>query len=198
MSAPRTPAQVLQEARKRSSLEKRGRVLAVVNDMVARDEPITFLGVARAAEVSNWLVYAGGVREHIEKARAHQQARPRHERAAGRGATPAGVRTDLALAHAEITRLRSERDQLKATVQRQLGQQLDQLGAADLITRVDELTAHNKMLIEQLKAAQDSNVSLQQQLTEADDDLAAARISLRKMIREENQHRHLPPSESWL
>ena len=37
--------------------------------MKAEDEPITLLGVAKSAGVSNWLVYAEGVREHIEAAR---------------------------------------------------------------------------------------------------------------------------------
>ncbi len=190
MTGPRTPAQTLREARERTSREKRGRVLAVVDDMTTRNEPITFLGVARAANVSNWLVYAPGVREHIEQARAQQQARPRHEREAGAAASAAGLRTDLALARAEMASLRMQRDQLKATVQRQLGQQLDQLGATDLITRIDELTSQNKTLAEQLAAEQHTNIILQEQLTETQDDLAAARTSLRRMIRAENGIEH--------
>ncbi|MFD0443921.1 hypothetical protein ACFQ10_17980 [Streptomyces indonesiensis] len=72
MTAKRTPADVLREARKQDSLAKRTRVLAVVDEMKAKGEPITFLGVAKAAGVSNWLVYAEGVREHIEAARKSQ------------------------------------------------------------------------------------------------------------------------------
>jgi len=37
--------------------------------MKAEDDPITLLGAAKSAGVSNWLVYAEGVREHIEAAR---------------------------------------------------------------------------------------------------------------------------------
>jgi hypothetical protein len=43
-----------------------------VDEMKSRGDPITFLGVAKAARVSNWLVYAEGVREHIEAARKSQ------------------------------------------------------------------------------------------------------------------------------
>ena len=53
MTGKRTPADVLREARKSDSVAKRSRVLAVIDEMKARDEPITFLGVARAARVSN-------------------------------------------------------------------------------------------------------------------------------------------------
>ncbi|MEV3961525.1 hypothetical protein AB0M34_11595 [Nocardia sp. NPDC050193] len=154
--------------------------------MAVHDHLITFTGVARAAGVSNWLVYAPGVREHIEHAR-RQQAQPRHDRESGRSDAPLGLKTDLAVARAEIARLRTERDQLNATVRRQLGQQLDQLASADLITRVEELTEQNKALTEHLARAQRGNAGLQDQLAEASDDLAAARKSLRRMIREENQ-----------
>jgi hypothetical protein len=47
-----------------------------------KGQPITFLGVAGAAGVSNWLVYAKGVREHIETARKGQQGLRRREREA--------------------------------------------------------------------------------------------------------------------
>ncbi|WP_406279309.1 DUF6262 family protein [Nocardia sp. NBC_00881] len=186
MTGPRTPAQVLRDTRERTSREKRAKVLAVIDEMTTRNEPITFTGVARAASVSNWLVYAPGVREHIERARQRQQAQPHLDRETGRTANTAGLKTDLAIARAEVARLRTERDQLKATIQRQLGQQLDQYAATDLITRVDELTAQNKTLIEELAAGRRANADLENQLTEAQDDLTAARASLRRMIREES------------
>jgi len=128
VTAVRTPADVLREARKKDSLAKRARALAVVDDMKAKGQPITFLGVARAAGVSNWLVYAEGVREHIEAARKGQQGVQRRERQSGMSASAASLAVDLELARAELTRLRQERDQLKAKVQRALGHQIDQVG----------------------------------------------------------------------
>ncbi len=75
MTAKRAPADVLREARKQDSLAKRMRVLAVVDDMKANGDPMTFLAVARKAGVSNWLVYAEGVREHIEAPEGPRMAR---------------------------------------------------------------------------------------------------------------------------
>lgn len=186
MSQPRTPAEVLLEARQKASLKKRSKVLAVVEEMLTNNQPITFAAVHRAAGVSNWLVYAPGVREHIERAQRRQEGQPRRDTESGMTATDAGLKTDLALARAEITRLRSERDQLQAAVQRHLGHQLEQHGAADLVDRINELTAANHNLTEQLSSTQQANADLRNNLTEALDDLAAARRSLRKMIRAEN------------
>ncbi|MFI6063145.1 DUF6262 family protein [Streptomyces sp. NPDC051286] len=98
----RTPAQVLHEARQADSRDKRARVLATVADMESRHEPVTFTAVARAAGVSNWLVYATGIRERIEQARERQKAVPRHELETGRQASAGAMQTDLALAREEI------------------------------------------------------------------------------------------------
>ncbi len=75
--------QVLREARRRGSLTKRQRVLAAVHEMEQRREPVTFAAVARHARVSTWLVYAEGVREHIETAIKRQAARHRSPCRAG-------------------------------------------------------------------------------------------------------------------
>ena len=80
MSGSRTPAEALRAARQRDSQDKRAKVLAVVEDMVRREEPVTFAAVAKEAGVSNWLVYAEGVRERIEQARRRQPDRPRRNR----------------------------------------------------------------------------------------------------------------------
>ncbi|WP_330335350.1 hypothetical protein [Streptomyces sp. NBC_00536] len=64
--------------------------------------------------------------------------------------------------------------------------QLDQVAVGDLVTRVNELTTQNQRLSDGLAAAKHATAELEAQLTEAQDDLAAARGSLRKMIRAEN------------
>ena len=69
--------------------------------------PITFAAVARAAKVSQWLVYADGVREYIEAARAAQAAEPATTKRAGRSASEASLRTDLELAKQDNRRLRA-------------------------------------------------------------------------------------------
>ncbi|MBF4998089.1 hypothetical protein IRT45_13100 [Nocardia sp. BSTN01] len=94
----RTPAEVLREARRRDSREKRARVLATLEQMLERGDTITAASVAHAAKVSTWLVYAPGIREHLEKARRQQT----HTSLATSGRVDsvgvASLRTDLELA----------------------------------------------------------------------------------------------------
>jgi len=185
MSESRTPAQVLREARQKDSRDKRTRVLSVVDQLLADNEPVTFTGVARAANVSHWLVYADGVREHIEAAR-RRQGRAATNDARARAKEPAGWKVEKQLLREDNRRLRQEVERLKGAVRRSLGQQLDQFGAADLGTRVDELTADNQRLESELAQLQARVDELTGQFIETQDDLAAARASLRRMIREEN------------
>ncbi|GAA1563170.1 hypothetical protein GCM10009827_100910 [Dactylosporangium maewongense] len=185
MSQPRTPAQVLRDARQKDSRDKRGRVLSTVDRLLADNEPITFTGVARAANVSHWLVYAAGMREHIDAARRRQTRATTNDTRAATIA-PAGWKVEQQLLQQDNRRLREEVDRLKTAIRRNLGQQLDQLGAADLSTRVNELTALNQRLQSDLERAQALITDLTGQLNEAHDDLAAARTSIRQLIRVEN------------
>ncbi|MDH6502413.1 DUF6262 family protein [Streptomyces sp. SAI-149] len=187
MSESRTPAQILRNARQKDSRTKRARVLSVVDQLVADEEPVTFTGVARAANVSHWLVYADGVREHIEAAR-RRQSRTARGAAHGQAKAPAGWKVEQEILREENRRVRAEVDRLKAAVRRSLGQQLDQLGAADLGARVDELTADKEKLQESLDRALARIEELTGKLAEAQDDLASARTSLRRMIRAENSN----------
>ncbi|MFE9381121.1 DUF6262 family protein [Streptomyces sp. NPDC006855] len=187
MTAPRKPAQVLLESRQRDSQVKRARVISVVNAMKAGGETITFLGVARAAGVSNWLVYSPGMREHIEEARKGQAGTKAREKTSGSRASAASLATDLELARAELAAVREERDRLKDAVQRHLGQQLHQAGAKDLAARVSELQETNNDLEGRLAASEVDRRGLQNALQEAQDDLIAARESLRIMLRDTNR-----------
>lgn len=182
--AKRSPADVLREARKRDSLAKRTRVLAVVDDMKARGEPITFLGVARTAGVSNWLVYATGVREHIETARKTQQATKRRQRESGATASAASLAVDLELTRAELKRTREERDRLKAKVQRGLGQQVEQADSAELVAHIQSLTVQLQRREVELAAAQREVAELRDELEQAQDSLGGLRASIKQMMRE--------------
>lgn len=187
MSAGRTSGDVLREARRRDSRDKRGKVLSALNAMVERGECVTFTAVAKAAGVSTWLVYAEGVREHIEQARSQQAAQSRRDKQAGLTVSQASMTTDLELARADNKRLRVELETLRGTVRRQLGHQLDQLGAADLAERVEELTRQNRALRGELDELKGLHAGIQRQLADTEDDLNAARASLRRMIRDENR-----------
>ncbi|WP_329529320.1 DUF6262 family protein [Streptomyces sp. NBC_01462] len=187
MTAARTPAQVLLESRQRDSQEKRARVISTVNAMKAKGETITFLGVARAARVSNWLVYSVGIREFVEEARRGQAGTKAREKTSGSNVSAASLATDLELARAELAAVRDERAQLKEAVQRHLGHQLHQTGAKELSARVDELQAANKELEQRLRASAADRQGLQDALQEAQDDLIAAREAMRNMMREQNR-----------
>ncbi|MFD5752651.1 DUF6262 family protein [Streptomyces sp. NPDC127033] len=179
--AARTPTEVLAASRA-VSLQKRQRVLDAVQRMLADGEPITFTTIARTAKVSTWLVYAEGVREHVEAAIRQQEHEPVVARSDGRQASPASLKSDLLMAREEITALRQERDRLREAVRQQLGRQLDQVGNQQLTARISALTNANRQLEQEIAQLQ----PLKERVDELEKDLAAARSSLRKMIRAEN------------
>lgn len=173
------------QARRRDSDTKRARVLATLERMRDNDIPITFASVARQAGVSTWLVYAPGIREHIDQARTHQHRQPPPEPACD--SLTCGLHTDLALARAEIKSLRAEREQHQHQLRLALGARMDNLAKTDLIARVDELTQANTELAASVAQHLSDNQMLRARITELEDELTAARTSLRRMIRAENR-----------
>ncbi|WP_051733309.1 hypothetical protein [Kitasatospora phosalacinea] len=178
----------LAQARARISADKRQRALDAITTLERDNHPVTHTTVARTAGVSTWLTYTDPIRPHIQAAQQRQATTSTPTRSA---ATPtpsndATLRTELELARQEIKHLRQERDQAQTAVRHQLGRQLDALGTHDLIARVDELTHHNHQLADQLQQATTHNTALQERITTLEDDLIAARTSLRRMIRNEN------------
>ncbi|MCX4726978.1 DUF6262 family protein [Streptomyces sp. NBC_01306] len=181
----RTPAQVLKEARRRDSRAERARVLEAIRSLQQSGEKITHAAVARTAGVSSWLTYADGVREHVEAAISGQTA-PRPSKRDNQAST-ISLRVDLELAREEIRKLRTERDQLQRNARLHLGHQLDQIGAADLTTRVYELN-HSKVELEALLATKTAEANgLAHCVTELEDELTAARTSLRQMIKTQSK-----------
>lgn len=179
----------LAQARRRNSLDKRQRTLTALAALEHDGTKITFTAVARAADVSTWLTYTPGIREHIEAAQRRQRAAAAPDRHGDSHTAPAALRIELDLARQETQQLRADRDRLSTAVRHQLGQQLDALADADLATRVDELTQTNQQLADQLRQATAENTALRERLTTAEADLTAARTSLRRMIRVENMAR---------
>jgi hypothetical protein len=178
--AARTPAEVLAESRRNTSLLKRQRVLDTIRLMLDDGEPISFAAVARAAKVSTWLVYADGVREHVQAAIQRQEQNPVTAAPQGRRAGSSSLHADLAMAREEIKELRAERDQLRGAMRQQLGHQLDQISNRKLTERIIELTEANRKLEHELVRLR----PLTDHVHELERDLAATRTSLRQMIRE--------------
>jgi uncharacterized small protein (DUF1192 family) len=176
--------QALHEARRRDSESKRNHVRKTVESMVLAGDSVNFASVARRARVSTWLVYADGVREHIQTAMRQQAEEPTPAKNTDT-ISMAGLRTDLALAREEIKRLRVDNDKLRRNAQRLLGQQLDLVNVGELIARVDTLVNENRRLTDEIKQTSRENTALRSRLTELEEDVAAARTALRRMIREE-------------
>lgn len=145
--------------------------------------PITFAAIAREAKVSQLLVYAEGVREHIETARTNQAAEPRQANRARHRASEVSLRTDFELAKQDNRRLRHEVDRLKKALRAQLGSQLDVLSTESLRRRNDELTEANKRYRSENARLSAELDDLRGQLSVAENDLTATRTSLRRMIR---------------
>ncbi|MBB5939512.1 DUF6262 family protein [Streptomyces zagrosensis] len=185
--ARRTPGDTLREARRRDSQTKRGKVLAALDAMKDSGTAITFVGVARAAEVSNWLVYRDGVREHIEAAMKGQDKAARRRREGGAGASVASLATDLELLREENKALRQERDGLKRAVQRSLGAALDQEGARSATQRIGDLQAEIHKVKDELAAARAQNTALKRQLADAQEEVIAVREAGRQMFKSINR-----------
>ena len=182
----------LKAARQRDSENKRQRALAAVATMETRGTPVTFAGVARTAGVSTWLVYAPGVREHVEAAR-RRQAEAGSESTGARSdrvdAPGAGLRTDLAIAREEIRRLRAEHDRLRQRLRLHLGAEIEGPARAELIARVADLEAANRRLVAERDARSFEADTGGRRVRELEDELVAARESLRRLIRAENRGR---------
>ena len=115
-AANQARAAALKAARAKDSELKRRRALAALEALEATGAPITFTAVTKAAGVSTWLVYAEGIREHIDAARrrqAHHSAAPAPTPSGKHTTTSASLRTELAIARDQIKTLRAERDELQ-------------------------------------------------------------------------------------
>jgi hypothetical protein len=184
----------LKAAKTRDSQDKRRRALAAIETLTGAGTAVTFSGVAKIAGVSSWLVYSDGIREHVDAARRHQAdhgptvtAAPPVD--AKHRATPAGLRADLALARAEIRRLRAETDKLRARLRLQLGAEIEGPDRAQLIARVADLESVNRQLVAERVNHNGETDGARRRVSELEDDLAAVRESLRRVIRTENRGR---------
>ena len=158
---------------------------STIEEMLLAGDPVTFTPVARTARVSTWLVYAEGVREHIQAA-IQQQSRQPDDRRPDDPASIASLRTDLAMARDEIARLRADNDKLRLNAQRLLGQQLDQVDQRRNCSP-ESMRSSLKTAASRRSCSIDARHSdLRKQNTELEEDIAAARTALRRMIKEKS------------
>jgi hypothetical protein len=184
-------AAALKAARAKDSELKRRRALAALEAMEASGASITFTAVANAARVSTWLVYAPGIREHIDAARRRQAndspAPPTPTPTVKHSMTPASLRTDLAIARDQIKTLRAERDKLQQRLRLQLGAEIEAPDRARLTARVADLEALNRRLVAERDARTIETDTATRRVAELEDELSAARESLRRVIKSQNR-----------
>jgi hypothetical protein len=188
----------LRAARAKDSADKRRRALDALHAMEAAGTSITAAAVAQTAGVSTWLVYTHGLREHLDAARRRQaqpfSGPPRTAPGDQAPLTPASLHTDLALARAEIRRLRADNDKLRHRLRLQLGAEIDAPDPTELITRVAELESLTRQLLAERDARAAEANHAQHRIHELEDDLIAARESLRRVIKDHN--RPQPPTQT--
>jgi hypothetical protein len=183
----------LKAARAKDSNDKRRRVLQTINTMQTAGQPITAAAVAAAAGVSTWLVYADGIREHLDAARTRQRQTvdgnppSADPRTGQQPVTAAGLRTDLAVARHEIHRLRRDLDKLRGRLRLQLGAEIEQPDRAELIARVAALDAANRQFLAERDARTAQADTAQRRAEQLEDELTATRESLRRLIRATNR-----------
>ncbi len=192
MTAAPSRARAMLAARAKASHDKRHRVLTAVQALEAAGTPVTPAAVATAAGVSTWLVYADGVREHVQAARQRQTERghapePAPLPARGEPVTQASLRADLAVARNEIRRLRAESDKLRGRLRLQLGAEIDGPDHAGLIARLAALEAASRQFAAERDARAAEASHAQRRVRELEDELTAARESLRRAIRHANR-----------
>lgn len=190
-TADQARAAALKAARAKDSQHKRQRTLAALQTLEATGAAITFAAVAKAAKVSTWLVYADGIREHIDAARNrqhnHHPGTDAPSAARTQPATPDSLRTDLAVAREQVKTLRAERDKLQQRLRLQLGAELEAPDRAHLTARVADLETINRQLVAERDARTIEADAAKRRVTELEDELCAARESLRRIIKAQNR-----------
>jgi chromosomal replication initiation ATPase DnaA len=97
------------------------------------------------------------------------------------------LRTDLALAREEIRRLRAENGKLRTRLRLQLGAEIEGPDRAELIARAAALEATSRQLAAERDARAAEASHAHRRIRELEDDLTAARESLRRAIRQANR-----------
>ena len=93
----------------------------------------------------------------------------------------------MAIAQEQIKTLRAERDKLQQRLRLQLGAELEAPDRAHLTARVADLEAINRQLVAERDARTIEADTARSRVGELEDDLSAARESLRRVIKIQNR-----------
>ena len=160
-------------------------MLAVLEDMTHHGNPVSFTAVAKSAGVSHWLVYADGIRERIETARAQQNHKPRRDQRTGLSPSAASLATDLRLARAEQQaphRTRPAQGRPPAATRGPARPALPQ----SLVRARRRANSAQPAAQRRNERLQQDNEALRERLAETEDDLAGTRTALRRVMHQTN------------
>jgi uncharacterized protein DUF6262 len=163
----------MRAGRQADSARRRQRVITAINQASSNGTEISVAGIARAAAVDRTFLYRH--RDLLEKIHALEAAPPATGQAAGPAVTRASLQADLLAAHERAARLNAQVRQLEKRLSEALGEQAWR--ESGLSAPPDTDTLNDKISQLELQAA-----DLRIQLSERDDELAAARAANRELM----------------
>jgi hypothetical protein len=163
----------MRAGRQADSARRRQRVLAAISQASSSGSEISVSGIARAAGVDRTFLYRH--RDLLEKIHALEAAPPAAGEAAGPAVTRASLQADLLAAHERAARLNARVRQLEKRLSEALGEQAWRQSGLGAPADIDALN-HQITRLEQQAA------DLRIQLSERDDELAAARAANRELM----------------
>jgi hypothetical protein len=174
---PSSRTGAMTKGRQADSARRRQRVIAVLNKAAADGTEISVSAIARTAAVDRTFLYRH--RDLLTKIHALEAAPPAGSNHAGPAVTRASLQTDLLAAQERAIRLSARIQQLEHRLSEVLGEQAWRESGLGTPADIDALN-------QKINHLEQQNTDLKLQLTERDDDLAAARSANRELMTQLN------------
>ena len=169
----RTRTQPMRDRRHADSARRRQRVHTALDRAAAQDTEISVSAIARAAGVDRSFLYRH--RDLLEKIHARAAQPPAATAGPGPAVTRASLQADLLAAHERAARLHTRVQHLEHRLSDALGEHAWRESGLGNPADIDALR-------QQITRLEQQNVELRLQLTERDEDLAAARATNREFM----------------
>jgi len=163
----------MRAGRQADSARRRQRVITAINQAATAGTEISVAGIARAAAVDRTFLYRH--RDLLEQIHALEAAPPAADGNPGPAVTRASLQADLLAAHERAARLNARVRQLEQRLSGLLGEQAWQQSGLGAPADIDSLSTTITQLEQQA-------ADLRIQLSERDDELAAARAANRELM----------------
>jgi uncharacterized coiled-coil DUF342 family protein len=161
------------KGRQADSARRRQRVIAALDTAIAAGTGISVSAIARDAAVDRTFLYRH--RDLLARIHAAEAEPPTTAQGTGQAVTRASLQADLLAAHERAVRLNNRVRQLEKRLSEALGEQAWHQSGLGAPADTDALNQKITHLEQQV-------IDLRQQLTEHDEDLAAARATNRELM----------------